>query len=262
MSSTNLTEIQGEIHEGVGNQSEHLTDDHQVENNDKESIYSGEDVVDMGLDKVLVREEQLEEGKPEMGIVERRLQTLKKRLSGLLLLDSDSEGDTRPSHISEDAAGEDGAGEDAGSLDGRSVQDDMGGIGGIVHIISKSSGGNINPAVSFALFLDRRISLLRMAVYIVAQFIGGFIGAGVLYQLGSQSPLASSISGGNNYDTTFTNTGQAFTFEAFGTMFLILTIMATINEDRTPSYLQPLSIGVAIFVIHVWLVGFGFTSLF
>eukprot|EP00116_Pleurobrachia_bachei_P011565 sb/3471827/ len=128
MSSPNLTEIQGEIHEGVGNQSEHLTD-HQVESNDNESVgmYSGEDVVDLGVDKAPVREEQSEEGKPEMGIVERRLQTLKKRLSGLLLLDSDSEGDTRPSHISENAAAEDAGSLDGGSLDGRSIQDDMGG---------------------------------------------------------------------------------------------------------------------------------------
>eukprot|EP00116_Pleurobrachia_bachei_P009290 sb/3469552/ len=149
MPSPNLTviqrEIQGEIHEGVGNQSEHLTD-HQVESNDKESVemYSGEDVVVLGVDKVPVLEYQSEEGKPEMGIVERRLQTLKKRLSGLLLLDSDSEGDTRPSHISEDA------GEDAGSLDGRSIQDDMGGS-----FTTSNTGTFIEKEGNYSILMER-----------------------------------------------------------------------------------------------------------
>lgn len=53
------------------------------------------------------------------------------------------------------------------------------GIGGIVHILSEASGGNVNPAVSLALFLDKRISLMRCILYTVVQFLGGFAGAGI-----------------------------------------------------------------------------------
>ena len=52
-------------------------------------------------------------------------------------------------------------------------------IGGIIHILSASSGGHVNPAVSFALFLDRRISFQRLVYYVIAQFAGGFAGAGI-----------------------------------------------------------------------------------
>ena len=45
-------------------------------------------------------------------------------------------------------------------------------------MLAASSGGHVNPAVTWALFLDRRISVVRLVLYIVAQFVGGFAGAG------------------------------------------------------------------------------------
>ena len=48
-----------------------------------------------------------------------------------------------------------------------------------MHLLSATSGGHVNPAVTWALFLDRRISVVRFVLYILAQFIGGFAGAGM-----------------------------------------------------------------------------------
>jgi len=134
------------------------------------------------------------------------------------------------------------------------------GIGGIVHLLSSSSGGHVNPAVSFALFLDKRISLLVLIVYIIAQFLGGFAGAGILYGLGNHDALVTEklngIKGANSFDVDHINTAQAFFLEVFGTMFLVLTVLATTTEKRghAPSYLQPLSIGIAILVMHIFLI--------
>lgn len=129
------------------------------------------------------------------------------------------------------------------------------GIGGIVHILADSSGGHVNPAVTLALFLDKRVSLIVALVYIIAQFAGGFVGAGLLYGLGNYEKL-ENIAGVNGYNTAMINTGQAFFLEVFGTMFLILTILATISEKRGhhASYLQPFAIGVAILVMHIFLI--------
>ena len=51
-------------------------------------------------------------------------------------------------------------------------------------------------------------------------------------------------------------TATGFFIEMFGTLFLVLTVLSTTNGDRkhAPSYLQPLSIGIAIFVLHMFLV--------
>lgn len=131
------------------------------------------------------------------------------------------------------------------------------GIGGIVHILSSTSGGNVNPAVSLALFLDGRISLLVALAYIVAQFAGGFAGAGILYGLGNFKDNEIPTMG-QNAVAPHIDVVHAFFFEVFGTMFLILTILATIDESKghAPSYLQPLAIGLAILVMHIFLIPF------
>lgn len=123
------------------------------------------------------------------------------------------------------------------------------GIGGTVHLFSDISGGHLNPAVSLALFVARKVSLIRAVVYIIAQFIGGFLGALILWALCEQTPGVTML-GAN------VNVGQGFFFEFFGTLFLVLTVLATTNSKRgfAGSYLQPLSIGLAIFVAHLVLI--------
>lgn len=48
-------------------------------------------------------------------------------------------------------------------------------------VTGKTSGCHINPAVSFAMLLTGRMTLLRFIVYVIAQFIGSFLGAAAMY---------------------------------------------------------------------------------
>ncbi|VVA99313.1 unnamed protein product [Arabis nemorensis] len=43
-----------------------------------------------------------------------------------------------------------------------------------------AAGGHINPAVTFGLFLARKVSLLRTVAYMVAQCLGAICGVGVV----------------------------------------------------------------------------------
>ena len=47
-------------------------------------------------------------------------------------------------------------------------------------VIGNVSGCHINPAVSFGLFLDKRLSAKDLIGYWVAQFIGGIVAGAVL----------------------------------------------------------------------------------
>jgi len=123
------------------------------------------------------------------------------------------------------------------------------GIGATVHLFSDISGGHLNPAVSLALFVARKCSLVRALVYMVAQTIGGFLGAVALLLLCPTIPGVTKL--GEGYSAI-----QGLFFEFFGTLFLVLTVLATTNAKRgfSSSYLQPLAIGVAIFVAHLVLI--------
>ena len=54
------------------------------------------------------------------------------------------------------------------------------------------SGGFLNPAITFCFCLYRGLPWRRFPIYFLAQFLGGFVGAGVIY--------ANYISAINNYE--------------------------------------------------------------
>jgi len=127
------------------------------------------------------------------------------------------------------------------------------GIGAAVHLFSDISGGQFNPAVSFGLFFAKKMSLLKALLYTVIQLCGGLVAGGILRGMLGWCPGSVAV---NSNQTLGLTTGSAFFIEFFGTLFLLLTIFSTTNSDRkqAPSYLQPFSIGVAIFVLHMFLV--------
>lgn len=122
------------------------------------------------------------------------------------------------------------------------------GIAGVVHLFSDISGGQLNPAVSLGLFFARKLSLYRTVLLSVAQIIGGLVAAALLKAMFKKCPGVVAITG--------ITTGQGLILEFVGTLFLVLTVLATINPKRGHSagYLQPLSIGIAILVDHMFLV--------
>ncbi|KAH3778852.1 aquaporin-5-like [Dreissena polymorpha] len=121
-----------------------------------------------------------------------------------------------------------------------------------VWIIGHISGGHINPAVTCAMLITRRISLIRAILFIIAQCLGSIAGAGILKAL-----TPSAVVGG--LGTTTLNTGvtpaQGFGIELIITMVLVLTVFAACDSKRTDlggSF--PLTIGFAVTVGHLWAV--------
>lgn len=48
-------------------------------------------------------------------------------------------------------------------------------------VISSKITGHLNPAVTFSMVLLRKITLLQSIVFMAAQYLGAFIGAGIVY---------------------------------------------------------------------------------
>lgn len=123
------------------------------------------------------------------------------------------------------------------------------GIGGSVHLFSDISGGQFNPAVSLGLFFAKQMSLFKVVLYFLFQLGGGLVACAILRAMLDETPGVVNL--GPNISPA-----SGLFIELFGTLFLVLTVLATTNSKRNhaPSYLQPLSIGIAIFVLHMFLV--------
>jgi aquaporin Z len=61
----------------------------------------------------------------------------------------------------------------------------------LVYVLGPISGCHVNPAVTIGALLTRRIEPLEGGLYIVAQFIGGILGALLLWGVFSSSPFYS-----------------------------------------------------------------------
>lgn len=50
-------------------------------------------------------------------------------------------------------------------------------------LVSRISGGHLNPAVSYMLYLNNDISIQKLFVYVLAQLIGGVLAFGYYYYI-------------------------------------------------------------------------------
>ncbi|NWT42741.1 AQP2 protein, partial [Rynchops niger] len=122
-------------------------------------------------------------------------------------------------------------------------------IGTLVQALGHISGAHINPAVTVACLIGSQVSFLRAVFYVVAQLLGGVVGAAILHEI---TPADSREGLAINKLHNETTTGQAVTVELFLTFQLVLCIFASTDERREDNLGSPaLSIGLSVAVGHL-----------
>ncbi|NXV89142.1 AQP2 protein, partial [Calonectris borealis] len=122
-------------------------------------------------------------------------------------------------------------------------------IGTLVQALGHISGAHINPAVTVACLIGSQVSFLRAVFYVVAQLLGGVVGAAILHEI---TPADSREGLAINKLHNGTTTGQAVTVELFLTFQLVLCIFASTDERREDNLGSPaLSIGLSVAVGHL-----------
>ncbi|KAL0299266.1 UNVERIFIED_CONTAM: putative aquaporin PIP1-2 [Sesamum radiatum] len=91
----------------------------------------------------------------------------------------------------------------------------------LVYCTAGISGGHINPAVTFGLFLARKLSLTRALYYMVMQCLGAICGAGVVKGFGKT--LYQTKGGGANVVAHGYTKGDGLGAEIVGTFVLVYT---------------------------------------
>lgn len=121
----------------------------------------------------------------------------------------------------------------------------------LVQCLGPVSGGHMNPAVTLSLAVTRHISALRAGLYVVAQCLGGLVGAVILYGL---TPEDSRVSAGLGATEPSDNLhlSQVFGLEFLGTLMVVLTVQANVDPMRTDLGFRALSIGLAYTAAHLF----------
>lgn len=123
----------------------------------------------------------------------------------------------------------------------------------LVFIFAGISGGNINPAVSWALLLTGKISPLRCACYTLAQCLGAICGTGFVRIM--TPVLFDKVDGGANEISRNANAREALGVEFGCTALLVLTVMAAVDSHRADAQkhiptIAPLVVGLAVTAAH------------
>ncbi|XP_022858669.1 aquaporin PIP2-2-like [Olea europaea var. sylvestris] len=124
----------------------------------------------------------------------------------------------------------------------------------LVYCTAGISGGHINPAVTFGLFLARQVSMIKAIMYMVAQCLGAICGVALVKAV--QKSHYKKYGGGVNELSDGYSTGGGLAAEIIGTFVLVYTVFSAIYAKRKARdshvpVLAPLSIGFAVFMVHL-----------
>lgn len=124
--------------------------------------------------------------------------------------------------------------------------------------IGTVSGAHLNPAVSIAMFVNKRLSSKDLVNYIVAQVVGAVLASATVFFLLSNSGMSTASLGENALAKGVTPFG-GFLFEVIASFIFILVIMTVTSASKGNGKIAGLVIGLSLTLII--LVGLNITGL-
>lgn len=114
-------------------------------------------------------------------------------------------------------------------------------------VIMPISGGHVNPAISIAAFVSRRLPGKDVVGYVLAQLLGAVV-AGFLLRGIAPKDAFNFVSGGAPGLGQGISVLQGAGIEAVLAFFLAITFWAVAVDSRVPRVLAPLAVGGVVFV--------------
>lgn len=132
----------------------------------------------------------------------------------------------------------------------------------MAYAIGPVSGCHINPAVSLAMLLSRKMSGADFIGYVIAQAAGAIAGAGVLYAIIASTGTAVTSLGQNGFGEGYgigIPTGMALIVEIILTFVFIYTILGVTSSESNGA-VAGLVIGLTLAFVHILGIGLTGTS--
>ncbi|MBQ6539350.1 MAG: MIP family channel protein [Bacilli bacterium] len=122
----------------------------------------------------------------------------------------------------------------------------------MAYSVGAISGGHFNPAVTLGQFINKKISGSDAIFYVIAQIIGAFIGAGLLYVIFTSCSVGVGNLGANGFGSasgTDITLAGAILVEVILTFIFVLTVLFAANEKDNK--FAGLVIGLALVLVHL-----------
>ena len=141
----------------------------------------------------------------------------------------------------------------------------------MAYSIGRISGCHINPAVSLAMLIAKKMTVKEFLAYVCAQIVGGFVGALLIFgiaKMAGQNLLGNACNyivnscqrtmAGNKYVIDFGKIFAAILVEVVLTFIFVYVIFNATSEKATAPKLAGVIIGLTLTLVH--LVGIGLTG--
>ena len=123
----------------------------------------------------------------------------------------------------------------------------------MAYAVGHISGGHFNPAVTIGLWMGGRFEAKDIVPYIIAQVVGGAVGAGVLYVIATGNGNAIGNFAANGFEALspggYNMTAALVTEVVMTFMFLIIILGATHKNANTK--FAGIAIGLGLTLIHL-----------
>lgn len=121
------------------------------------------------------------------------------------------------------------------------------------YVIGNISGCHVNPAVSLAMLISKKINVKDFVCYVVSQILGAIAGTAILFFILSNTNLGTTALGANFYgELSLTNISLAgaIVTEIVLTFVFIYTILG-VTSDESKSNIAGLVIGLTLTFVHL-----------
>lgn len=135
----------------------------------------------------------------------------------------------------------------------------------MAYSIGNVSGCHINPAVSIAMFIRKKLTLKEFLVYVASQFVGGIVGAlllglflrGNFESLGGNA-IQATILNSKTLEVDFVSIVIAFVVEVVLTFIFVIAILGVTDSKHHDGKHAGIVIGLVLVLVH--LIGLYFTG--
>ena len=126
----------------------------------------------------------------------------------------------------------------------------------MAYVIGNVSGCHINPAVSLAMLINKKMTVKEFIGYVISQVLGAILGAGLLYAIIANSAsldIATTGLGANGFGAASSvnlSMFGAILVEIILTFVFIYTILG-VTSDESKSSVSGIVIGLTLTFVHI-----------